>query len=820
MTYLETIPVPVLMALQVATLSLFPLYFTTLSTPIRQFHFYVYIALILLIGGFMGNIYSLPIAEGVVVSGGNLCYGAFMMASVMFVWVEKDVFILRHLVRLVILVNLFNVVFSFLTHSILETSGVINPHGVPAGLFEVSTPLIILGGVLIISELLLLLFIFETTKRLQASFPVTAAAYILSFVFVLLLDGIAFPFIAFGINAEIVAVAFGGLAGKALMATAFSLPLALFMLWQRQAFVDYLQSDTMRWHLLTSRSSDLIKEIARKDQDVRQGDIVFKNSTEGLAVVDGSGVVLKANVAFQRMLDLDPLGTGSASLTNAFLQVNRPLRLPRNPKDGWRQEITFGRDKKRRGILSITPAGEDAVGGETYVYSLTDISEQKDAQERLEYLASHDHLTGLPNRRFLDQRLADLHRPYALAIIDLDDFKDINDSYGHSIGDCVLSAIGSRLEAMRNGVFGADDILCRIGGDEFAVLVLSDDVPLIESILEKIQRALGQTIRIDDSLEIFTSATVGVSYQRGIGGGDALLEADAALYEAKRNRRGSIGVYQEGLKAESLKKLKLALKLKHAIESHELKVHYQPQFDAITHKLHGVEALARWTDPELGVVSPGDFIPVAEATGLIETLGEYVLERACRDGQEWLRNGHPPITMSVNISASQLRFGRFVSVLTTTLEKTGFSAHQLEIEITESSYIEREEEVTPFLSAARAMGVSIAIDDFGTGYSSLSYLRDMPCDCIKIDRSFIVNIPDDAKQCSLTSAIIKLAKGMSFRVVAEGVENRAQLDFLAAQGCDLIQGYYFAPALPKQELEALLFARSLSPGLTQVVQSS
>lgn len=816
MSYLETIPVPVLMALQIVALSLFPLYFTTLSTPIRQVHFYVYIALILLIGGFMGNIYSLPITEGVVVSGGNLCYGAFMMASVMFVWMEKDAFILRHLVRLVILVDLFKVVLSFLTHSIVETSGVINPHGVPAGLFEISTPLIILGGVLIITELLLLLFIFETTKRMQASFPVTAATYILSFVFVLLLDGIAFPFIAFGINAEIAAVVFGGLAGKALIATAFSVPLALFMLWQRQAFVDYLQSDTMRWHLLTSSSADLIKEIARKDQDVRQGDIVFKNSTAGLAIVDGSGVVLKANVAFQRMLDIDPLGTGSASLRNAFLQVNKPLDLPRNPKDGWREEITFGHDKKRPGILSITPAGEDAVGGETYVYSLTDIGEQKDAQERLEYLATHDHLTGLPNRRFLDQRLSGLHGPYALAIIDLDDFKDINDSYGHSIGDCVLSAIGNRLEGMRNGVLGADDILCRMGGDEFAVLVLSEDVALIESVLEEIQRALGRTIRIDDSLEIFTSATIGVSYQRGTGGGDALLEADAALYEAKRNRRGSIGVYEEGLTAASLKKMKLALRLKNALESNELQVHYQPQFDAVTHKLHGVEALARWTDPELGVVSPGDFIPVAEATGLIETLGEYVLERACRDGQEWLRNGHPPITMSVNVSANQLRFGRFVSVLTTTLAKTGFSAHQLEIEITESSYIEQEEEVTLFLLAIREMGVSIAIDDFGTGYSSLSYLRDMPCDCIKIDHSFIVNIPDDAKQCSLTSAIIKLAKGMSFRVVAEGVETKAQLDFLTAQGCDLIQGYYFAPALPKEELEALFSAHSLSTELAHI----
>ncbi|MNI33458.1 Oxygen sensor protein DosP [compost metagenome] len=226
--------------------------------------------------------------------------------------------------------------------------------------------------------------------------------------------------------------------------------------------------------------------------------------------------------------------------------------------------------------------------------------------------------------------------------------------------------------------------------------------------------------------------------------------------------------------------------------------------------MHGVEALARWTDPELGVVPPSDFIPVAEENGLIETLGEYVLERACRDGQEWLQEGYAPITVSVNISASQLRVGRFVSVLPKTLAETGFPANRLEIEITESSYIEREDEVTPFLQDLKRMGVSIAIDDFGTGYSSLSYLRDMPLNCIKIDRSFIVNIPDDTKQCSLTSAIIKLAKVMSFKVVAEGVETRKQLDFLAAEGCDLIQGYYFAKPLPKAELVLLLSRDSQS----------
>ena len=796
----------VLLIFQIAAFSMFPLYFTTLSGPIRQVHFYVYISLVLLIGGFWGNIYSLQVADGIVVSGGNLCYGAFMMTAVMFVWIEKNAFILRHLVRLVFVVDLFNIIISFLTQSILKADGVVNPYNVPPALFEVSTALIALGGVLIVAELLLLLYIFELTKKRKPPLPVTAAIYIFSFILVLVLDGIAFPFIAFGINAQIAAIVFGGLAGKVLIAAAFGVPLALFVLWKRQAFVDYLEADTVRWRLLASSSAALIKEMARKDRDVRRGDVVFKNSTEGLAIVDHTGSMLKANAAFERMLGIGGGEDGRHSgLKDAFRSDSKPLVLPDSLKDTWRREVMFGPDGSRPGILSITPAGEDAEGGATYVYSLIDISEQKSAQERLEYLASGDQLTGLVNRRALDQRLAGLRDvPFALIIVDLDHFKDVNDSYGHGAGDRVLQAVASRLDAIRHDHLKPDDILCRIGGDEFALLIHSGDGGFIESIIEKIQGALGQTVRIDDGLEVFSSATLGVSYKPRDGDRDALLEADAALYEAKRNRRGSVGVYEDRLTAESQKKMKLGVKLKNALANNVLEVHYQPQFDAVTHRLCGVEALARWTDPELGVVPPCDFIPVAEGTSLIESVGEYVLERACRDGQEGLENGYAPITVSVNISASQVRFGSFISVLSKTLAETGFPADKLQIEITESSYIERENEVTPILNELKKMGVSIAIDDFGTGYSSFSYLREMPWDCIKIDRSFITGIPRDAQQCGLVSTIIKLAEVMSFKVVAEGVETRDQLDSLTDWGCDLIQGYYFSRPLPKAGLVSML----------------
>ena len=360
-------------------------------------------------------------------------------------------------------------------------------------------------------------------------------------------------------------------------------------------------------------------------------------------------------------------------------------------QERWRNEVAFGRDQERTGILSITPVEESTIEHRANVYSLVDITEQKRTRERLEYLALHDQLSGLPNRRFLDQYLSDAQgAPYVLLAIDLNHFRDINDSYGYGSGDRVLQVVGERLEAVRKAHLGGNDILCNVGVDAFVFVIHSNDRSFIELFLEHVQLAIEQTISIDDSLAVFLTATIGVSYQRGGESGDALLEANAALYAAKRKRRGSVGVYQEGQRAESQRKMVLALKLKNALTRNELDVHYQPQFDAVSHKLHGVEALARWTDAELGVISPGDFIPVAEATGLIEVLGEYVLERSCRDGQDWLQNGHPPITMSVNVSVSQLRSGRFAPTLLKILNETGFSAHQLEVEITETSYIDRK----------------------------------------------------------------------------------------------------------------------------------
>lgn len=793
---------PLLLYYQILLFSIFPLYFTILSKPVRRVHFYVYISLILLIGGFLGNVYSIPITHDIAVSGGNLCYGAFMMTSVMLVWIEKDLIVLRHIVRLVVSVNVFNILFSNITQSMLQSANVLNPHNAPSNIFEISTPMIAIGGALIITELLILLVIFEFVRKKTPSPFITGSVYILSFIAVLVFDGVAFPFVAFGFNAQIVAIVIGGLGGKLFIAVVFSLPLLVFILWQRTAFNEYLTSESFHWRLLTLGNAGLIREIARKDQDVRLGDIIFRNSTEGLAIINKSGSIVKANNAFETMLNISTQDgfQKTPNVNNLFRRENKNLRLPHSSQGASRREVVFGEAANRYGILSITPTGE-SIGDAKYVYSLIDITEQKKAQDRFEYLASHDQLTGLPNRRALDQRLADFgERAYVLMIIDLDFFKDINDSYGHHIGDRVLKIVATRLDELRQKHLNSGDTLYRMGGDEFAILISSTDKSFVERFLENIQPALAETVSIENVLEVFLSATVGVSYQLGHKTQDPLIEADAALYEAKRSGRGSVRTYEEWMIADSQRTVRLGLRLKNAIKNNLLDVCYQPQFDAVTQEIRGIEALARWNDAELGPIPPSDFIPVAERSGLIELLGDYVLEIACRDGHEWQKLGFPPVTLSVNVSATQLRFGRFRSSLLKTLAVTGFPPNRLEIEITESTYIERQNEILPFLKELKEMGIGIAIDDFGTGYSSLSYLREMPWSCIKIDRSFVKDIPYNSKQCSLTSAIIKLAKVMSLKVVAEGVETREQLNFLREEGCDLIQGYYLGRVLSKDEL--------------------
>lgn len=786
---------PLLLA-QVALFSAFPLYFTFLDPLIRRASFFIYIALVLLIGGFFGNIYSLPITENINVSGGNLCYGAFMMSSVLFVLMERDLFILRHLVRLVVLVDLFTVLFSMSVGYTLSQTDAINPHGTSADLFNVSIPFIILGGVLIISELLILLYCFEKIKSLQWSFSVTVLAYIISFICVLCLDGILFPLIALGFSQLAIDIVIGGFPGKVLMAALFTLPILLFVSVRRQSFNHFLTAEPFKWSLLLTTSQKLMRELADKEYGLKQADTVFKNVKEGLAIVDKAGQIVRTNPAFNALLELPPKQALVGSQIDTLIQ---PLESTWNnvrSSSSWRGEVEFG-SQKVKGLLTVSEAIHPQTQlADTFVYSLVNIDELKKTQAQLAHLARHDMLTGLANRRVLDEHLTQLSsHPATLIVVDLDHFKDVNDSYGHRAGDFVLSSVASRLNDALQQIDKPSRFICRTGGDEFAIL-LDDFAPsAIESITHLLQQALQPVLVLPQGSEIYISATLGVSSQFNGEQRDLLQEADTALYSAKHLRRGSVGFYEERLTSISQRKLLLSSRLKQALAANQLTVFYQPQYSASTQLLLGVEALVRWYDDELGSISPAEFIPIAEEMGMIDTLGEWVLLEACQQGKKWSEQLSSPIKVSVNVSTHQLRFGRFVETVKEALNITRFSPALLQLELTESALIEREQEVIPQLNALKALGVSLAIDDFGTGYSSLSYVATMPWDTLKIDRCFINLLPEDETQQKMTATIVQLAHNMNLKVIVEGVETREQLDYLTGLGCDVIQGFYFSQAI-------------------------
>ncbi|MCE0494900.1 bifunctional diguanylate cyclase/phosphodiesterase [Vibrio sp. DNF-1] len=738
-----------------------------------------------------------------------------MMATVLFVLIEKDLFILRHIVRLVIFVDLFNVLFSSLAAKSLQSSGIINPHNTSSSLFDISIPFITLGGVLIIFELLSLLFIFEKLKKININPIFTAILYIIAFIAILCFDGIAFPLIAFGFSPEIVTIVFGGLDGKILTAAFFSIPLLLFALIKRQSFIYYLESDHFRWKLLFKTSSQLMEEMTEKEYSLDQAATVFKNSNYGLAFVNNSGHILQANQSFTKMLKLchDDVTNGKSVITSLFQHNGLLINHSQVLSDKWRGEVTFGEKFRHQGLLSVTKVMSETEKQATYVFSLVNIDEQKNIQKKLNHLALHDQLTQLPNRRVLDDKLSSLEgQPASLLLIDLDHFKDVNDSYGHTSGDKVLKEIATRLLLIQNEYVKNSGCLCRTGGDEFALLIQSYDIEITKEIIKSVQEKLRKAIVLDNHTEVYISATIGVSFQSIGKTRDLLQEADAGLYEAKRNQRGSYGIYEDRLTRESQRKLTLSSKLKVALENDALEVYYQPQYDPKTEKPVALEALARWNDRELGWVSPEEFILVAEETGLIEKLGSYVLRTACLNGCEWTEKGFSELKISVNVSAYQVRLGRFITRLENILKQTNYPPHLLELELTESGYIEREKEVLPVLEKIKTLGIGLAIDDFGTGYSSLSYLSKMPWDTLKIDRSFVSDIPENPEQCQLTSTIIQMAHALKLNIVVEGVETKEQLDFVSGKGCQLIQGYYYSRPLPKAKITALLKANPAHSG--------
>ncbi len=455
--------------------------------------------------------------------------------------------------------------------------------------------------------------------------------------------------------------------------------------------------------------------------------------------------------------------------------------------------------------------------------TVQDISERKEIEEQISYLAYHDSLTGLGNRRLFKERLAvalkEAHtygRVVAVMFLDIDNFKVINDTLGHSAGDELLEEVARELvHCIRTADFvaSASATVSRLGGDEFTVL-LSDlsDAEEIAGIAERILSAVSKPFEVrGEEIGVGCSIGITVSPKDGTDVETLLRNSDTAMYHAKRSGRNNFQFYTEAMKDAAFKRLTLENNLRRAIEREEFRVYFQPKVELATGKVKGLEALLRWRDPSAGIVLPGEFIPLAEETGFIVLIGAWVLRAAVMHSLEWQKTGREPIPISVNLSPLQIEAPDFADHVAALLEETGLDPALLEFEITESTLMRDEDAAIALLERLRAMGIRLSLDDFGTGYSSLSYLRRLPIDTLKLDSSFVQNISTDPDDSALVGSIIAMARVLGLRVVVEGVETEEQRDLLHELGCDEIQGFLISTPVPAADVGQMLDAIEAAP---------
>ena len=446
----------------------------------------------------------------------------------------------------------------------------------------------------------------------------------------------------------------------------------------------------------------------------------------------------------------------------------------------------------------------------------------KKSLEENRALAYYDSLTGLPNRRLfedrLEQVLSDARRRnqlVAVCFIDLDDFKRVNDTLGHGAGDRLLCEVSDRLKRQ---VRTSDTVaraqaektdaptVSRLGGDEFTILLTGiSDSGDAGRVARRVIEAMAAPIELEGR-EVFTSASIGIAVYPADGeeADELRRNADTALYWAKDRGRNNYQFYSSHMNEDARRKLELERRLRRAIQADELSLAYQPVLDARSRRVVCAEALLRWVDPEEGAISPGEFVPIAEDTGLIVGIGEWVLGTACRQLSIWERAGHREIRMAVNISGHQLRHPSFTEMVARAVEEYGIGPGRLELEITESTIMQDDDVTAAALQTLDELGIGVVLDDFGTGYSSLSYLRRFPISRLKIDRSFVAELPENREDVALTSAVVTLAHGLEIPVVAEGVETGAQAEFLRHVGCQDLQGHFFSMAVTPEEFIGLL----------------
>ena len=567
------------------------------------------------------------------------------------------------------------------------------------------------------------------------------------------------------------------------------------------------------------RLLSLVRDVSERRQAQEQIQLlakVFENTIEGITVTDTRGTIQMVNPGFSHI-------TGY-SAEEALGRNPRVLKSDRHDADFyaamWRSIVQDGHwsgeiwNRRKNGEaypewLTINVIKDSMGEASHYVALFHDITEIKRSEDKIKHQAYHDALTGLPNRQLFNDRLEVAlaraqrnHETLAILFLDLDHFKTINDSLGHAVGDLLLQEVAQRLKSSVR----QEDTVSRLGGDEF-IMILPE--------VGGADYAVAAAGRIIDALEkpihlrghaLYVTCSVGITIYPNDGEDLETLvkNADMAMYRAKEEGRNTYRLFTPAMNQRARRRQKMVTALRQAVERQEFKVYYQPQVDLLSGRVVGVEALVRWQPPEGGLVGPDQFIPLAEDTGLILPIGQRVLEQACRQTADWVRSGHDHLRLAVNLSARQFNQPDLVEHVARVLDETGLDPRLLELEITESTAMVNLDATSETLKRLHARGLSLSLDDFGTGYSSLSYLRRFAIDVLKIDRSFIKDLDSNSDEAAITQAIISMAHTLRLKVIAEGVETKAQLKYLRSLGCDYGQGFLFSPPLPGQDMTRLL----------------
>lgn len=588
--------------------------------------------------------------------------------------------------------------------------------------------------------------------------------------------------------------------------------------------VDGRHANTLRKSSIGKRS-----DSAHAPLDVRHKlellNALLEHSNESIVVTDVEARIIAVNPAFTQASGYtlaDVYGKNPRILSSGLHDENfyRDMWDSINSSGSWAGEIW---DRHRDGHLfpkwmKIVLVRDAERNLTHYLGISTDITKHKADEESIRHLASFDPLTGLPNRALLHDRILQQiasahrnHKQFALLFIDLDRFKYVNDSMGHGVGDQLLKSVAVRLR----GCIREEDTVARIGGDEFVILLREIDTDGAVHVAQNVLDTLTQQAHMLDGIQLQIQASIGISLYPNDGQDvDNLLKhADVAMYRSKEEGRNRFNLFTEEMDHRISNIFSMEKNLRLALERNEFSLNFQPQLSLVSNVLCGAEALIRWNHPQLGAISPADFIAVAEDTGQIVQIGEWVLRTACQKISSWRRNGLPVVPIAINLSIRQLIQPNFSKYVASIMRDNDLLSGDLELEVTESILLGDAEVALSFLNEMREMGVKLSIDDFGTGYSSLSYLKKLPIHKLKIDRSFIRDIQIDSNDETIVRSIISLGHHFKLSVIAEGIESQQQLDYLRKLGCDEMQGYHYARPLPELEFVEFLRKHGDTPSL-------